>query len=114
MDIKEDVFQKKTYDAQTNSIITRHIYDPSAVLRQNKEERESVSSKDPIKYKGKTLVHAGSIHMGDITRLKTLGYDLLSADPDEVRRGLCYIQTNEPHLLTVSGKPFARTRKVWA
>ncbi|MEN9839251.1 MAG: hypothetical protein RL177_730 [Bacteroidota bacterium] len=45
--------------------------------------------------------------------MKNIGYNLLSPDADEVRRALLYIQSNEPLLLTVPGKPFASVRQKW-
>ena len=51
--------------------------------------------------------------MGDVQRLHNLGYKLLSPDPDEVRRALLYVQQNEPHLMTVNKKAFAKKRTTW-
>jgi hypothetical protein len=51
--------------------------------------------------------------MGDVQRLINMGYNLLSPDPEEVRRTLLYIQSNEPDLLTVNKKPFAKVRTRW-
>ncbi|MFA7256050.1 MAG: hypothetical protein WC047_00545 [Kiritimatiellales bacterium] len=100
------------YDEQADKLIVKTSYDNSDVLKANAEDRDA-KPENFGKYKG-TLTHVGSIHMGDVVRLKNLGYNLLSPDVDEKRRALCYIQTNEPYLLTVAGKPFARTRKTWA
>lgn len=79
------------------------------MLAQNAIDR---AQRGADKYKG-DLVHAGRIHLGDVERLNNLGYNLLSSNPDEVRRALCYVQANEPHLLTLEGKPFARNRNTW-
>lgn len=107
--LDDDLVTVKTYDEAENKIIKATTYDNSEVLRLNAAER---AERGMQKYKG-NMVHAGRIHLGDIERLMNLGYDLLSPDPDEVRRALVYIQSNEPHLLTVEGKPFARKRKTW-
>lgn len=103
---------KKTtfYDEASDKVLIKHSYDPSDVLAQNQILRNS--TRETGRYKG-NMCHVGSIHEGDIIRLQNMGYNLLSANPDETRRALCYIQTNEPHLLTVPGKPFARVRPVW-
>jgi hypothetical protein len=59
------------------------------------------------------MVHVGEIHFGDIERLKNMGYNLLSPDPDEWRRALLYIQSNEWKLLSVDGNPFAAVHQKW-
>lgn len=105
-----DLIERKTYDELEDKIVTETIYDNSEVLRVNAAER--AEAPEVGRYKG-NLAHVGRIHMGDVTRLANLGYDILSADPDEVRRALLYVQSNEPHLLTVPGKPFAKVRPKW-
>ena len=104
------IIEKTTYDDLTGKMVKETIYDNSTVLTQNAEAR--AAQPEFGKYKG-NLVKAASIAMGDVIRLYNLGYDLLSSDPQETRRALCYIQSNEPHLLTVSGKPFAMKRARW-
>lgn len=101
------------YDEQADKLIVKTSYDNSDVLKANAEARND--QPDGFgKYKGRTLFLAGSFHLGDLIRLKNMGYNLFSPDPDERRRVLCYIQTNEPDLMRVKGKPFARTRNKWA
>jgi hypothetical protein len=97
-------------DESSGKMVVTTTYDNTDVLELNKAERNEKT--DGPQYKG-NLVHAARIDMGDIIRLANMGYDLLSSDPEEVRRGLLYIQSNEPHLLTVNGKPFAKTRSRW-
>lgn len=106
-----DIVRTTIYDQLEDKIVNRIDYDPSAVLAANAADR-AAKPEGFGKYKG-TLAHVGRIHMGDIERLRNMGYDLLSRDPDEVRRALCYIQTNEPALLTVEGRPFAKHRNTW-
>lgn len=93
-----------------DKVINKVSYDPSDVLELNAAQRSE--RQGPGKYKG-NLVHAARVHLGDIERLKNLGYNLLSHDPAEVRRALLYIQSEENKLLTVDGKPFAKTRPKW-
>jgi len=100
------------YDEQADKLIVKTSFDNSEALKENAQARDA-KPENFGKYKG-ALCHVGSIHMGDVVRLKNLGYNLLSPDVDEKRRALCYIQTNEPYLLTVNGTPFARNRKKWA
>lgn len=99
------------YDELTGQVVTKTTFQNAPVLEANKAQR--LQRPEMQKYKG-NLVKVGSIHMGDIIRLKSIGHDILSNNPDEVRRALCYVQENEPALLTVTGKPFARHRNTWA
>lgn len=105
-----DLVRTTLYDERDNKVINKVTYDNSAVLALNAAERAEKPQFG--KYKG-NLVHVGRIHLGDIERLKNLGYNLLSPDMDEVRRALLYVQANEPELLTVDGKPFAKVRNKW-
>jgi hypothetical protein len=107
-----DIVQTSHYDEQSDKLIVRTRYDNTDVIEDNK--RAQNDSPSIGRYMGgDRLIHVGSVHEGDIVRLKNLGYNLLSPDVDEVRRALLYIQSNEPHLLTVPGKPFAKVRSKW-
>lgn len=105
-----ELIRTTLYDALEDKVINRVDYDPSDVLEVNAAQR--ALRQGPTKYKG-NLVHAARIHLGDVERLKNLGYNLLSHDPDEIKRALLYIQTEEQKHLTVDGKPFARKRATW-
>lgn len=98
------------YDDIDDRLIVTTTYDNSAVLDQNVKARNETHGRK--KYQG-DFVRVGSIHEGDIVRLKNMGYNLLSHDMGEVKRALLYIQSNEPHLLTVEGRPFAKVRAKW-
>ena len=102
--------EESKLDEQSGKMVVKTTYDNSAVLELNKADRNDRI--DGRRYKG-TLVHAARIDMGDVLRLRSLGYDMLSPDPAEVRRCLLYIQANEPALLTVPGRPFAKVRSRW-
>ena len=104
--------QEDTHDELSDKIVTKTTYDNSAVLDLNKAERNDRIDGPQFK-RDSSLVHVARIDMGDIVRLRNLGYDLLSPDPDEVRRALLYVQSNEPHHLTVNKKPFAKVRRRW-
>lgn len=106
-----DLVRTTIYDEIEDKLINRVTYDNTAVLELNADQRKE-RPEGYGKYKG-NLVHAARLHLGDIERLKNMGYNLLSPDKDEVRRTLVYIQQNEPHLLTVEGKPFAKHRNTW-
>lgn len=98
------------YDESSDSLIVKTSYDNRAVLDMNMAQRNAAP--ETGRYKG-DLVHVGRVHMGDIVRLKNKGYDLLSPDPDEVKRALLYIQSKEKQLLTVPGTPIAKKKAVW-
>lgn len=98
-------------DELNNKVIVTTTYDNEDVLRVNRAERNDRI--DGPQFRGNGLVHVGRIDMGDIQRLYNLGYNLLSGDPEETRRALLYIQSNEPDLLTVNKKPFAKKRNRW-
>lgn len=102
--------EETTYNEVEDKVIVNTVYDNTDVLKVNAAQR--AEKVDGPQFRG-NLVHVGRIDMGDIVRLKNIGYNLLSPDRDEVRRALLYIQSNEPHLLTVNKKPFAKKRAVW-
>ena len=91
-------------------MVVQTAYDNTEVMEENLTIRNA--QPESGQYKG-NFCRVGSIHMGDIVRLKNIGYNLLSPDPDEVKRALLYIQSNEKHLLTVNGKPFAKNKAQW-
>ncbi len=105
-----DLEYSSSYDEIEDKLVQKVSYDNRAVLEANLLARNAEPETD--RYKG-NLVHIGSIHLGDIERLKNEGFNLLSSDPDEVKRALLHIQSNEKHLLTTNGDPIAKTRKVW-
>jgi hypothetical protein len=102
--------EESHYDDRDNKMVVTTTYDNSAVLELNKAQRNE--KVDGAQFKG-NLAHVGRIDMGDVQRLINMGYNLLSPDPEEVRRTLLYIQSNEPDLLTVNKKPFAKVRTRW-
>lgn len=99
-----------TYDEMEDKLIVETQYDNSATIEQNKADINSAPEFG--RYKG-NLCHVGRINEGDVVRLKNMGYNLLSPDPDEWKRALLYIQQNEPYLLTVPGKPISKKRMAW-
>lgn len=105
-----DLVRTTLYDQLEGKVINRVTYDNSAIVDMNARDR--FDRQGTGKYKG-NLVHAARVHFGDIERLKNMGYNLLSSDPEEVRRALLYIQSEENDLLSVDGKPFAKKRVKW-
>lgn len=105
--------EESQLDELNNRMVVRTTYDNSEVLRMNAEDRAGkVDGKQfaPNKF-GMAL--AMRIDMGDVQRLRNLGYNLLSPDRDERKRALLYIQSNEQHLMTVNKKPFAKKMAKW-
>jgi len=100
------------YDEAEDRLTISTSYDAEPVIEDNKEAKAGLNPKAIQKYKG-DMVHACRLHEGDVVRLRNLGYNLLSPDPDEVRRALVYVQHNEPHLMRVHSKPFTRRRVKW-
>lgn len=105
-----ELIEKSYYDEASDSLVVKTIYDSSAVLEANREAQKQAP--ETGRYKG-NFVHVGSIHMGDIVRLKNEGYNLLSPDPEEVKRALLHIQSNERYMLTVPGTPIAKKQQKW-
>lgn len=104
------IIERTHYDERDKVMVSKVTYDNTEILARNAIDRNAAP--DQGRYKG-NLVHVGRLHEGDIQRLKNMGYNLMSPDPAEVRRALLYVQSNEPALLTVPGKPFAATRAKW-
>lgn len=98
------------YDEKSGLMFTKLEWDSEPLLKMNHAHRRE--RPEHGRYKG-NLVHVGRMDIEDVERLRNMGYDLLSPDPDERRRALMYIQSNEKYLLTVPGKPFARKRIAW-
>jgi hypothetical protein len=48
-----------------------------------------------------------------VVRLKNLGYNLLSPDPEEVKRALLYIQSEEKAHLSMPGTPISKKKQSW-
>lgn len=94
-------------------MVVTTTYDNTAVLELNRAERNAKTDGAQFKAGACQLAHVARIDMGDVERLRGLGYNLLSGDREEVRRALLYIQSEEPYLLTVNKKPFAKVRNRW-
>jgi hypothetical protein len=99
------------YDESTDTLGIRTHYDPTEVIEANKEQR--ATGRQFVGSKGQRMLHAVRIDMDHIEALKNLGYNLLSPDPDEVRRALLYVQQHEPQWMVVDGKPIAQRKQVW-
>lgn len=105
-----DLLDTASYDAATDTLTVKTSYDNRAVLAENEYLRNTAP--ETGRYKG-NFVKVGTIHLGDVQRLRNLGYHILSPDPDEVKRALLYIQAEEQALMTVPGKPIGKKKHSW-
>ena len=103
--------EKRTYIEAEDKLVVETIYDAATTVEVNARRRQ-VAPKQ-FTTGGKSLVHVASLPMEHLIALENSGYDLMSADPDERRRALVYIQNHEPAWMTVNGKPFASFRPKW-
>jgi len=106
-----DLKETSHYDADSDTLVVKTQYDSSAVIADNIMTKNL--QPETGRYKG-NLVKVATIHMGDVVRLKNLGYNILSPDPDEVKRALLYIQSEEKALLSMPGTPFSKKRQSWS
>lgn len=84
------------YDQLEDKLVEETIYDASDVVESVKELRQNADNGHvKIGKKGQQLLHAARVDMDHIVALKNLGYDLLSADPAEVHRGLLYLRDHQ-------------------
>lgn len=102
--------EKLHYIEDTEQLVTETIYDPSALIEQNRHEK-ALNGK--VRFSDAKLVKVASIDADHVTALINMGYNIYSHDKDEVRRAFCYIQENEPDWMVVDGKPFAMFRPKW-
>lgn len=106
----DDLVETTHYDEATDTLAVRTSYDNRAVIANNIATKNLAA--ETGRYKG-NLVKIGSIHLGDVQRLFNQGFNLMSSDPDEVKRCLLHIQKNESHLLSMPGKPIGEKKMRW-
>lgn len=106
-----DLVETSHYDEATDSLVVKTSYDSRSVIADNIMTKNL--QPETGRYKG-NLVKVATIHLGDVTRLKNLGYNILSPDPDEVKRALLYIQSEEQGHMLMPGTPIAKKRQSWA
>ena len=106
-----DLLETSHYDVDSDTLTVKTSYDNRLVLANNLAERNAAP--ETGRYKG-NLVKVATIHLGDVQRLKNIGYNILSPDPDEVKRALLYLQAEEKGLMTVPGNPIGKKKHAWA
>lgn len=107
----QDLIETSHYDEASDSLIVKTSYDSSLVIAENILTKNL--QPETGRYKG-NLVKVATIHLGDVTRLKNLGYNVLSPDPDEVKRALLYIQSEEKAHMVMPGTPIAKRKQSWS
>lgn len=105
-----DLIETSHYDDASDTLVVKTSYDSRAVMADNIMTKNL--QPETGRYKG-NLVKVASIHLGDVQRLKNLGYNILSPDPDEVKRALLYIQSEEKGLMSMPGKPIGEKKTRW-
>lgn len=98
------------YDEASDTFAIKTSYDNRSVVADNIMTKNLAP--ETGRYKG-NLVKVASIHEGDVLRLKNEGFNLMSNDPEEVKRCLLHIQANEPHLMSMPGTPIAKKKTQW-
>lgn len=106
--------EKMHYLDDEDKLVIETIYDTTDTLEQNAAERNAAPEFGRYKPQFAGLVKIASLPMEHIVALKNKGYDLLSPNPDERRRALLYIQSEEPYFMTVPGKPVGRAKQKWS
>lgn len=103
--------EKTHYIEADDKLVIETTYDASDVI----EENAAIRSAGPVTIgsKGQQLVLAMRIPLEHVTALKNEGYDLFSADPDERRRTMLYVQANQHKFLTTDKKMIAERRQAW-
>jgi hypothetical protein len=100
-----------SYIESEDKLVIKTTYDATATIENN----AAIRTGDPVTIgsKGQRMVLAASIPEEHVTALKNLGYNLLSPDQQEVRRTLCFIQSEQSAFLTTDKKMFALHRPKW-
>lgn len=106
-----DLVETSHYDEASDSLVVKTSYDNRTVLADNAMTKNL--QPETGRYKG-NLVKVATIHLGDVVRLKNLGYNILSPDPEEVKRALLYIQSEEKAHMVMPGQPIGKRRQSWS
>lgn len=103
--------EKTEYIESEDKLVVTTTYDATQAM----EDAARLRASRPVQIgsKGQELTLAAVIPMEHIVALKNLGYDLLSPDPAEYRRALCYIQSEQANFMAIEGSPFAMHRNKW-
>jgi hypothetical protein len=104
--------EKIHYFEDDDRLVVETIYDPTALIEQNKAIRNS-GERVVFGSKGQQMVKVCSIDMDHIVTLRNMGYDLFSPDPAEVKRALLYVQAMENDWMLVDGKPIGEKHQKW-
>lgn len=104
--------EEVSYIESEDKLVVKTIYDATQVIEENKALRNS-GERVTIGSKGQQLVLAMRIPVEHVVALRNLGYDLLSADPEESRRAMLYMQTHEADFCVTDKKMIAERKQRW-
>ena len=105
------MLQKSHLDENSGKMVVETFYDPEETILANAEQR--ANGRVMVGSKGQQMLHVASIPLEHVQALINQGYNLLSADPQEVKRAMLYIQANERAWMTVDGNPIAKVHQKW-
>lgn len=105
------MLQKSHLDEHSGKMVVQTFYDPEETIISNAEQR--ANGRTYVGSKGQQMLHVASIPIEHVQALINQGYNLLSADPAEVKRALLHIQANERVWMTVDGNPIAKVKQQW-
>jgi hypothetical protein len=100
-ELRDGVAETTFYDESADKLIVQTTYDPTEVIEENKILRSQ--GRITLGSKGQQLVLAARITEGDVVRLKALGYNILSGDPQEAHRALVYLRDHEQDFVIDKG-----------
>lgn len=103
------------FDESTGQMHKKLTQDVESVVKANLSDQSESSELGKGRYKhGKMpLVKAMTIPPVMVEYLRSIGYNLLSNDPEEIRRCTLYVQQNLSKLMNVPGKPFGKKKEAW-
>lgn len=106
----DGIVESTFYDEDNDKLVVQTTYDPSSVIEENKVLR--TQGRITLGSKGQQLVLAARITEGDVIRLKALGYDILSGDPQESHRALLYLRDHEQDFV-IDKSVIADKKVIW-
>lgn len=112
VNVDDGLIERLHYDESNDRLIAETIFDATDVIEENAAIRAN-GTPLTLGSKGQQLVLAMRLPMGAIVKLKNEGYDLMSADKDEARRAMLYVQQNQHKFLTTDKKMIAERRQAW-
>lgn len=108
--VLDGIVENTFYDEDNDKLVVSTTYDPSSVIEENKVLRNQ--GRITLGSKGQQLILAARITEGDVIRLKALGYNILSGDPQESHRALLYLRDHEQDFV-IDKSVIADKKVIW-